>query len=122
MASLLTASSAACTCTHHEQAKSSDECRSHHEDAENTEVSESGVSIDDSCICALDQSTPYTASKPESKELKSNNDVANARQLIPDLEFVAISTFQQSSPEFINNLSYSSTLESLLPSRAPPRL
>jgi len=122
MASLLTASPAACVCSHHEETITSDEFHSHHEEAENIEVSHVGISIDDSCRCAVDQRSPYVASKSESKELRSKSGIADAQQLIPDLEFVAVSSFQRSSPEFTNDLSYSSTLRSLLPSRAPPRL
>lgn len=123
MVSLLTASPAACTCSHPEEAKTSDsQCRSQHEASENIETSGAGVAVNDSCICAVDQREPFTASKSESKELKPAKAIANVQQIIPDLRFVAVSTFPSFAPEFSNNLSYSSTLRSLLPSRAPPRL
>lgn len=123
MVSLLTASPAACTCSHPEEAQTGDsECHSHHEETENLEPLGDGVSADDSCICAVDQRSPYIASKSESKELKSKNGIANAEQIIPDLRFVAVTTFYSVSPDFSNDLSYSNALKSLLPSRAPPRL
>lgn len=123
MVSLLTASPAACTCSHPEEANTSDsECRSQHEATENLETSGAGVAVDDSCICAVDQREPFAASKSENRELKPDKAIASPEQIIPDLRFVAVSTFHSFSPEFSNNLSYSNTLRSLLPSRAPPRL
>ena len=102
--------------------KKKDKTKNNPKKMENLEPLGDGVAADDSCICAVDQRSPYVASKSESKELKSKNGIANAALIIPDLRFVAVSTFRSFSPDFSNDLSYSSTLKSLLPSRAPPRL
>ena len=122
LASLLTASPAACTCSHNDEAKTSAECHSHHEDAENLESSEIAISIDDSCICAVEQRSPFVASGSTNKEFKASDKLANAEPVLAEIEFAAITSRRESSSEFVNDVSYSTTLKSLLPSRAPPRL
>ena len=123
MASLLIGHALACTCSHHEENEAAEtDCHSHHDSSGNIEISETGNSVDDSCICVVEQPSPYVTSKSASKELKSNNPVAGSGQLVPDLEFVAVIGRGESTSVFANDLSYSNTLKSLLPSRAPPRL
>ncbi len=123
MASLLIGNSSACTCSRHDEAKASEnDCHSHHESAENADIAETDNAVDDSCICIVQQPSPYLGSRSVSKELKSNDPVANSEQIIPDPEFVATTRPGGSSLVFASNLSYSNTVESLLPARAPPRL
>ncbi len=123
MASLLVGSGSARTCSHREEAKASEhDGHSHHESVGYVQISETGNAIDDSCICAVDQRSPYVVSKSESKKLKSNDAISNTDQVIPDLEFVAVTRSGESSSVFTHDLSYPNTLKSLLPSRAPPRL
>ena len=122
MASLLTASPAACTCPHPPEAETSDECKAHHEETGNVDTTDAGITADDTCVCTVDQRSPSVASKSESKDLDSKDGIANAHQLTQDLEFVAVYAYQQPTPLSAHSLSYSSTLKSLLPSRAPPRL
>lgn len=123
MAAILTASPAACTCSHHEETNATEsDCHSHHESAETTETAETGNAVDDSCVCAIDQRLPSVASTTVGKELKSSEAVVPSNQNVGDLEFVAIATFHVALPTLTNDLSYSSTLKSFLPARAPPRL
>ena len=123
MASLLTASPAACTCSHHEETKAlENDCHSHHETAETIETSVESDTVDVDCVCFVNLPSPSVISKSASKELRSNDAVSNAEQVITDLEFIAVTKLVLSSPEFGNNLSYSNTLKALLPARAPPRL
>lgn len=123
MASLLTASPAACACAHHEETKAVEtDCHSHHESAKVSETAETGNSVDVACVCVVDPRSPLVVSTTVGKELKAPDAIAPSSYLAPDLEFVAATTFHVVQPTLDKDLSYSSTLKSLLPSRAPPRL
>ncbi|MEO6656501.1 MAG: hypothetical protein ABIO36_10505 [Pyrinomonadaceae bacterium] len=122
MASLLLGSASACTCAHHEETKAAEtDCRSHRDSTLNAETAETANAADDECICSVDNRSPYAASKSESRELHSRDAVAKPATVIPRIELVSLVTSNLSS-KFVSDLSYSYTLRSLLPSRAPPRL
>lgn len=121
MASLLTASPAACICSHHDETETVEvDCHSHHGSAE-PEASNAN-SVDESCICAVEQPLPRLASKSENTDFRSQNDGLRTEQIIPDLQYVAVNSFRSLPAEFTSRRSYSSTLRLLLPARAPPRL
>ena len=123
MASLLTASPAACTCSHHEESKVTDaDCHSHHETADTTQAANDLDVVDDDCICVIDQREPYVASKSESKELKVLDTLSKPEQIASIPEFVAVAKHSFATRVFAHNLFYSTIFKSLLPSRAPPHL
>jgi len=123
MASLLISHASVCTCSHHEESKTSElDCHSHHEASETVEIVIDGDVCDTGCICTVEQTSPYAASSSPGKEFKSSETATGFAQTVADLEFVTILKLGKSKPYFVNDLSYSYTLKSLLPSRAPPRL
>ncbi|MEQ1922126.1 MAG: hypothetical protein ABL952_06425 [Pyrinomonadaceae bacterium] len=123
MASLLTAVPAACACSHHEETKAVEtDCHSQHETAKPAEAVETGSAIDESCVCAVVQRTPVVASKTLGKDLKAGDAVAVIDETAADFAFVAVLSSHVAPAISAKDLSYSSTLRSLLPARAPPRL
>ncbi len=124
MASMLAAVPAACACSHHEETKVVEtDCHSQHETSKPAETVETGIAVDESCVCAVAQRTPFvTTSKTFSKDLKAGDAVALADKKESDFAFVAATSFYVAPPISTNNLLFSSTLRSLLPARAPPRL
>ena len=122
--SLLFASDiAACACSHHvEKEPVKADCHSHAPTTEATQVKTDENICDKTCICAVGQLSPYIASIAPSKEFKPFDELAKPTQGLIEIEFVALKGYTESSPDFVNDLSYSTTLKSLLPSRAPPRL
>lgn len=121
MMSLLIGHASACACSHHVEKKAVETSDCHSATAETVETSNDGNACDTSCICATDQPSTYLAANSISK--KSN--IADAAEKIEPVVFnieLRASSYTEVSPEFISDLSYSNTLKSLLPSRAPPRL
>lgn len=122
MASLVTASAAACTCSHHEETKATEtDCHSHHDSSEMTEAAGEANAVDESCVCYVNERSLYVTSKTESKDLRLSDAVAEAEQIVPDFELAAGLTLHIPSPKFVSDVSYSYILKSLLPPRAPPR-
>lgn len=126
MASLLTASPAACVCSHHEETKAAEsDCHSQHESTESPEATQAPEAvnvIDVDCISVVDRREPFAASKSVNKELKPFDAVSDPEQLVSVPKFASVETLTHSTPEFSSDLSYANTLRSLLPARAPPRL
>ena len=123
VASLLTASPAACTCSQYEEPVGSEnECHSRHEAEASVEASETATLGGESCICIIDHRTPCVATKSETKELKSKTQLYYLEQLSTTFEPSSVNIVKSSLPFVANDSSYSNTLRSLLPSRAPPRL
>jgi hypothetical protein len=123
MASLLIGHASACACSHHDEPQTAEAgCHSHHETTEAVEVVSDADVCDTGCVCFVDQPSPFANSKAPTREFKASDEIAKAAEFLPDLDLVAITAHTESSPGFVKNLSYSSTLKSLLPSRAPPRL
>ena len=121
---MFASSSSACLCSHHHVKKKvvESDCHSlHHVTTQEVETESDGDFCDTSCVCIAEQSSPLATSKAPTKEFKAN-DVAKAAEFLPENDFVRVTAFNKSSPSFLSDLSYSSTLKSLLPARAPPRL
>ena len=123
MASLLSASPAACACSHHEEATTVEsDCHSQHGSAETTQAGEIADVIDESCVCVVGQREPFAASKSANKDLKAFDAVSEPDQVVPVPEFAAVITLRTSTPGYASDDFHSNTLRSLLPARAPPRL
>jgi hypothetical protein len=123
MMSLLIGHASACTCPHHVENKPAEpDCHSHHPSTEMVEARGDGNVCDAECVCSVDQRSPSVASKAPSKEFKANDKPVQSEQVVPNIEVVALASSSGSLPTFDTNLSCSTTLKSLLPSRAPPRL
>ena len=123
IASLLIGHASACACPRHveTEAVESADCHTHHETTGAVETDSDGNVCDTSCVCVIEQS-PFLASNAPSKQFKASYELAKPAQTLPDLDVAAIRVDTQSSPAYVHDLSYLSTLKSLLPSRAPPRL
>ncbi len=120
MASLLTASPAACACSHHEEAATVEsDCHSQHGSAQASEIVNV---IDESCVCVVAQREPFAASRSANKELKAFDAVSKPEQVIPISEFVAVAIRGTTTTGSASDDFHSNTLRSLLPARAPPRL
>ena len=130
MLSLLVSSASACTCSHHHAAVKAEVSSCHHSEMsemadrhdaqfENTSFS---LTANDNCICSSDQLSSFVAANPISKKFNRTETTTEAKQVGSGVEFQSTSAFAELSPEFVSDLSYSSTLKSLLPARAPPRL
>lgn len=112
----------ACACSHHvEKIIVEADCHSH-QTTEATQANGNESVCDKSCICAVGQLSVYVASKAPSKELKPIDEQAKPAKVLAETEFVAINGYTEPPSDFVKNVSYSSTLSSLLPARAPPRL
>ena len=123
MASLLSASPAACICSHHEEkAAVETDCHSQHDQTETAPTVTPGDSIDESCVCVVGQREPVAASRSANKELKAFDAVSESEQVIGVPEFVAVTIRVTSTTGPASENFYSNTLRSLLPARAPPRL
>ncbi len=121
--SLLTPSSAACMCSQPESSAASEgECHSHHEEERGADASGTAALAGESCVCIIDQRTPCISSKSESKELKSKAPLYYRQPISIALKTSEINLTDLSLPVVPKRLSYSTTLRSLLPARAPPRL
>lgn len=124
MAAMFVGSASACTCSHHqEQVVSSDaSCHSsHHGSTENVDTSAADNAFEVECVCAVNTSTPLTASKSEIKELKPEKGASSSDQAAPDHNLIATPVAVLARSHLGRELSYSNVLETLLPSRAPPR-
>lgn len=120
MASLLSASPAACACSHHEETKAVEsDCHSRHGSAQASEIVNI---IDESCVCVVGQREPFAASKSANKDLKAFDAVSEPDQVVPVPEFAAVITLRTSTPGYASDDFHSNTLRPLLPARAPPRL
>lgn len=123
MASLLSASPAACACSHHEETKAVEsDCHSQHEQTEKAQNVPDGDAINESCVCVDSQREPFAASKSANKELKAFDAVSEPDQVAYAPELAALITLSTSMPVSVSDRFYSTTLRSLLPARAPPRL
>jgi hypothetical protein len=113
----------ACGCSHHvEKEAVKADCHSHLQTTRTTETDGGSDVCDTSCICLAGQATPYIVTKSTSKEFKAKDKLVQSQQADAEIEFVAIKRFVDRSPAFVAGVSYSTTLKSLLRSRAPPRL
>ena len=123
LASLLTTVPAACTCSQPgSSVASKGDYPSHHEAEPRAEVSGTANFTGGSSCCIIDQRSPCVSSKLETKEPKSNAPLCHSERISIAFERAAINIVDLSLPIFTRGLSYSTTLRSLLPSRAPPRL
>ena len=126
MMSLLIGHASACACSHHVEKKAveSSDCHSHNKTAEaqTVEAVNDSNACDTDCVCLTEQPSPYIAENSISKNFNATDAAANAEQVVSDIEFRPSTAYAESSSEFVNDLSYSTTLKSLLPARAPPRL
>lgn len=121
-ASLVASSVAACACSHHVQKITvKNDCHGHNQKTEAAQAKGDVNDFDKICICFVGQQSPYIASRASGKDFKSNVEPAKPGHII-ETEIIAVSFSIESLPDFISDVSYSSTLSSLLPSRAPPRL
>jgi len=120
MASLLSASPAACACSHHEETKAVEsDCHSQHGSAQASEIVKV---IDESCVCVAYQRQPFAVSKSANKELKAVDAVSEPDTVVSVPEFAALVIRGSSTPGYASDDLHSNTLRSLLPARAPPRL
>lgn len=125
MASLLFGSASACTCSHHQEKAEApeDSCHgTHHESAAESESAVTLDTVDVDCICVADSPSPSVLSKADGKELRPDEAVSGAAQVVFDLESAPVEQARLTTPVFDRDLSYSNVLKSLLRSRAPPRL
>ncbi len=125
MMSLAVGHVSACACSHHVEKKvvESSDCHSHHETAEaqTVETVNDSNACDTGCVCRTEQRSPFIAVNPISKKIIAEA-ASNPAHVVSQIEFRVASAYSELSPEFVTDLSYSNTLKSLLPSRAPPRL
>ena len=124
-------SAAACACSHHEPVKkvAESDCHSHRgkspasaKDIPDTKDSENATSIATDCTCFVQSATPIVAVQQTNKKSKSKHSTAGL--LLPASEinsFLAVHAGASLSASD-DPISYSNTLASLRPSRAPPRL
>ncbi len=123
LASLTTASPAACACAQPEAFEAHEgECHSHHEAGPVAELSEIANLAGESCICISDQSSPCVSAKSGAKELKSKAPLYYDEHISTSFEASKVNFTDSSLPIVDSRLSYSTALRSLLPARAPPRL
>ena len=127
MASLLVGhASAVCVCTHH-QLRESDkvDCHSQHHDdeASNSLVPGSPASaVDTVCVCLIEPSTPSASARSVKKDFQSTDLGGANERIASDLKSIEVAKLTGYLPGFENDISYSRTARTLLPSRAPPRL
>jgi len=99
MMSLLIGHASACTCPHHAENEAVEsDCHSHHGSAEMAEAVDDADACDTSCICFVEQPSPYVASQSPSREFKANDALAKTAQVIPEIEILAVAGFARSSP------------------------
>ena len=126
MMSLLIGHASACACSHHVEKKTveSSDCHSQHkkDNAQTVDAVNDGDACDTNCICLTDQAAPYVAANAVNKNFYGDSAAADAEQVVSDGESQAVPSHAVVLLEFVSDLSYSNTLKSLLPSRAPPRL
>lgn len=124
--SLLIGHASACACSHHVEKKAveTSDCHSHQETAEaqTVEADNDSNACDTDCVCLTGQPSPYIAANPISKKFNTTDAAVNAEEVVSSIEFFTAIAYANSSSEFVNDLSYSNILKSLLPARAPPRL
>lgn len=124
MMSLLIGHASACACSHHVEKKAVEslDCHLHHKAAAQTaEAVNDSNACDTDCVCLTSLPSPYIAQNSTSKNFISDA-TAKVVHVILDINFRVVVAYAGSSSEFANDLSYSYTLKSLLPARAPPRL
>ena len=124
MMSLLIVHVSACACSHHVEKKVVEKpsCHSHGETAEMVEAVNDSNVCDADCICFAEQTSPYIEANLVNKNFNAKDTAAPLTSPVSKIEFRAAATYINSLPEFVSNHSYSNTLRSLLPARAPPRL
>lgn len=123
MMSMLIGHASACTCSRHVDSQAADpDCRSQHTSTETVGAAGHGSVCEAECICLVNRPSPYAASKRPGKEFNAHDQPAGAGHVLPAIEVLAAPGYVPPASEFVNDLSYSTTLKSLLPSRAPPRL
>lgn len=125
MASLLSASPAACLCSSHEEqppATTKSECHSHSGTHESAAESETGSISGHECVCVVDQRAPSLTAKQETTETKAKDAILHREHIAPQFAFTAVVMVEHSSLFLADKRFYTSTQRSLLPSRAPPRL
>lgn len=125
MTSLLVAGVSACTCSHHQETAESFHDLghgSHGESIENAKHSLPRASSDDEYVCVANVRAQSVLAKSDIKELKVSESISNSDQVMPDPEFLAVSTVQAPKSEYAGNFSYSTDYQAFRPSRAPPRL
>ena len=121
MMTLIIGNVSACACSHHVEKKALETFDCHSTTAESVGTSNDGNACDTSCVCATNQ--PSTSAAASSISNKSN--ITDAAEKIEPVAFnieLGVGAYAEVPSEFANDLSYSNTLKSLLPSRAPPRL
>lgn len=125
MASLLVGSASACMCSHHQVRKQAVKTSCHgvsHETAVAGDKRTAGKAFDVDCTCRVNQPTPVVISKTEEKRSKAEKKIAG--EPVPArVELLETAAAHATDvPPFYEGPTYSYTLASLLPSRAPPRL
>lgn len=121
--SLLASNVAACACSHHVEKKVVEShCHSHHDEAQAVEIQSDSDSYDTSCVCAVEQPSPFATSKVPTKEFKANDKLAKPEHIFIDVSFATLTAYSAPATNCVNSFSYSLNLRSLLPARAPPRL
>lgn len=114
---------AVCMCSHHEPQKAPQaDCHSSHTEGPEAASVGAATTFDADCICLAQGVTPSTAAKSINKKFKSKDLATGSAERASDFKLVAVVEHPHPLPGFHKKLSYSNTLETLLPSRAPPRL
>lgn len=116
--------SARCICSHHQldQATETD-CHSHHDsDASIESLKPAHAAAGPGCVCVVEASTPFASTRSAKKDLGSTDLGALGDCIFADIASAEATKLTTTPAGFENNFSYSYTLRSLLPSRAPPRL
>src|SRR5215211_7702527 len=83
MASLLLGhATAACTCSHHDDAEPmKSDCRSHHNERSGAETAESSAELDVNCICFVEPAAPSVSAKSVNKKFRSKDFITSGGQL-----------------------------------------
>lgn len=121
MISLLISHASACACPHNSE-KDATELSCHDGAAEKGDDIEGGNALDTSCVCVVEQPTPYAATKSSRKGFRPTDELSKGLEAAQGVQFAAIKLYTASPPQFASRISYSDALRSLLPARAPPRL
>lgn len=123
MTSLIVGSASACLCSHHQPNPDPEEssCHGGHEaQPENINVPSTGHILGDTCVCFVTHPTQGAATKSTDKKANSEKNLHGSASLGPSSDLILLVSHP---PEFnTRNDSYLDIVESLKPSRAPPRL
>jgi len=118
---LFASSAAACACSHHVEKKAEKvDCHSQASDPEQVDTDEN--TCDQNCICGVNQLSTYLAPVDPNKKVKQFEELAKPERSFTETAFVALNGYIEPSPDFVNNVLFSSVFSSLPPSRAPPRV